>query len=221
MFSNKKRKLERLNSNLNDTLTPQIYNLILGGCVLYGILMNIIMVTCCSGLFLGMNPLIIIIGYIVSCIVGTLITRSSNPIISFVGYNLIVVPIGVLLSVCLPFQAMNDIILSIVLVGIIVLLMIGLSTMFPRFFAKLGTTLLISLLCIIVVELVSVLLGFTGVIFDYIIVAIFSLYVGYDWHRAQMYPKTIDNAIDSAMDIYLDVINLFMRILSILSRNDD
>ena len=31
-----------------------------------------------------------------------------------------------------------------------------------------------------------------------------------------MYPKTLDNAVDSALDIYLDVINLFLRILRIL-----
>ena len=45
---------------------------------------------------------------------------------------------------------------------------------------------------------------------------IFSLYIGYDYWKAQQYPKTVDNAVDSALDIYLDIINLFMRILSIL-----
>ena len=221
MFSNKERKLERLHSELDDTLSVNSYNLVLGGCVLYGILMNIITVLLFSPIIIEMNPIIIIIGYLISCILGTIITRSSNPIVSFVGYNLIAVPIGILLSVCLPSSAFNDIIFSISLTGIIVLVMIFLSTMFPSFFSKLGRTLCISLLCIIIVELISILLGFRGTIFDYIIVGIFSLYVGYDWYKAQMYPKTLDNAIDSAMDIYLDIINLFIRILSIISRKDD
>lgn len=221
MFSSKSRKIERLNSRLSDTLSVNIYNLILGVCVLYGVLMNAITVTCFSNLFLEMNPIVIIIGYFIFCIIGVLVTRSSNPIISFIGYNLIVVPIGILLSVCLPAYASSDILLSIVLVGIIVFAMICLSTIFPKFFAKLGPALLISLLCVIIVEFVSILLGFRGAILDYIVVAIFSLYVGYDWHKAQLYPKTVDNAIDSAMDIYLDIINLFIRILSILSDNDD
>lgn len=52
--------------------------------------------------------------------------------------------------------------------------------------------------------------------------AIFSLYIGYDWVKAQMYVKTVDNAVDSALDIYLDIINLFLQLLRILgSKNND
>ena len=50
---------------------------------------------------------------------------------------------------------------------------------------------------------------------------IFCGYIGLDWNRAQMYPKTVDNAIDSAADIYLDVVNLFVRILSITGKRRD
>ena len=39
-----------------------------------------------------------------------------------------------------------------------------------------------------------------------------------DFHRSQMYPKTLDNAVDSALDIYLDVINLFLKVLRILAK---
>ena len=49
-------------------------------------------------------------------------------------------------------------------------------------------------------------------------VVIFSGYIGYDWARANMIPKTLDNAIDSAASLYIDIINLFIRILQILSR---
>ena len=73
----------------------------------------------------------------------------------------------------------------------------------------------------IVVEIVALLLGFAVGWIDFIVVGIFTLYVGFDWSRAQAYPKTIDNAVDSAIDIYMDIINLFVRILSILSRHDD
>ena len=49
---------------------------------------------------------------------------------------------------------------------------------------------------------------------------IFSLYIGYDWYRAQAYPKTLDNAVDSAIDLYIDIVNLFLRILALMSRDD-
>ena len=51
---------------------------------------------------------------------------------------------------------------------------------------------------------------------DWIAAGLFSLYIGYDIYRSQQYPKTLDNAVDSALDIYMDIANLFMRILSIL-----
>ena len=56
---------------------------------------------------------------------------------------------------------------------------------------------------------------------DYIVALIFCGYIGLDWNRAQQYPKTLDNAIDSAADIYLDVVNLFVRILSITGKRRD
>jgi FtsH-binding integral membrane protein len=44
--------------------------------------------------------------------------------------------------------------------------------------------------------------------------------MGFDWYRAQAYPKTVDNAIDSAVDLYLDIINLFIRLLEIFGKKD-
>ena len=50
---------------------------------------------------------------------------------------------------------------------------------------------------------------------------VFSLYIGYDFLKAQELDYTIDNAIDSAVSIYLDIINLFLRILRILGNSRD
>ena len=50
---------------------------------------------------------------------------------------------------------------------------------------------------------------------------VFSLYIGFDVWRSQQFPKTVDNAVDCALDIYLDLANLFIRLLSILARKDD
>ncbi len=47
------------------------------------------------------------------------------------------------------------------------------------------------------------------------------MYIGYDIYRSQQYPKTLDNAVDSALDIYMDIANLFIRILSILGKRND
>ena len=77
----------------------------------------------------------------------------------------------------------------------------------------------IPLLLVIVVELVEVfILGIHHGVIDWIVVLIFCGYVGVDWGRANQIPKTLDNAIDSAAALYMDIINLFLRILRILGR---
>jgi FtsH-binding integral membrane protein len=48
----------------------------------------------------------------------------------------------------------------------------------------------------------------------------FCLYIGYDVHRSQQFAKTLDNAVDCALDIYLDIANLFLRLLRLLSRKN-
>ena len=53
---------------------------------------------------------------------------------------------------------------------------------------------------------------------DWVVAAIFCGYIGYDWGRANAIPKTLDNAIDSAASLYIDIIILFMRILRIMAR---
>ena len=85
----------------------------------------------------------------------------------------------------------------------------------------LGRTLLVALIVGLLAEVVATfLLGYRGMLFDWLFVILFSGYIGYDVARSQAFPKTLDNAVDSALDIYLDIINLFIRLLSILSRNN-
>lgn len=221
MFSTKERKLERLRSGLNDTLSVQMYNAIIGLCILYGFIINAIIVGTCETLFASMNPIVFIVLYFISTIIGVFVTRSNNPVTSFIGYNFIVAPIGALLAICLPAYYIGDIMAAIVVTGIVVAIMTSLATMFPKFFAKLGVSLFVALLIGLITELIALLFGYAGGIFNWFFVILFSLYIGYDWHKSQMYPKTLDNAIDSAVDIYLDIINLFIRLLNLFSKSRD
>lgn len=53
-----------------------------------------------------------------------------------------------------------------------------------------------------------------------LVVLIFCCYIGFDISLAKSRPKTLDNAVDSACGLYLDIINLFIRLLAIFGRND-
>lgn len=215
----KERKELRRFSGLSDTLSPRMYNFVIGACITYGFLVNAIIVATCSDFFMAMNTVVFIIGYLVVCILGIILTMSNRPLISFIGYNLVVLPLGAVLSVCLPQYSVTHILEAIIITGIIFVVMTCLATAFPNIFSRLGRGLFISLIVLIVVQLISVFVfGFFGTIFNWIGAGIFTLYIGYDWHVAQSYPKTLDNAIDSACDLYIDLVNLLLDILRIIDR---
>ena len=133
---------------------------------------------------------------------------------------MICVPIGLLLSISLKGIDTSLIVTAIGLTAAVTIIMTIAAVMFPNFFSKLGPTLFITLIALLVVEIIAIFTGMSTGWIDTICVVLFSLYIGYDYHVAQQYPKTLDNAIDSSIDIYLDVINLFIRILSILDKDD-
>lgn len=223
IFNTNERKRARMNGA--DTVTSSTYNLIIGGMLLYGFIANALIVWLFSDFFTSLainNYPIFIIGYFVLCLTGTIISlKSQKPIFSFLGYNLVVVPIGALLSIVLPTYYISDILFAIIATGAVTAIMMVLGATYPRVFAKMGRTLFISLGISLIVNFFALLFGYSGNLFNWIFVVIFSLYIGYDWQKAQMFPKTADNAIDSALDLYLDIINLFIRLLSIISKNRD
>lgn len=218
MINTADRRLQRQLSGLPDTLSAGAYNAILMGLVVYGFLVNAAMVAFLSPLLFGIDYVPFLIGYVVCCIAGTLCAASEKPAMSFLGYNLIVLPIGVMLCQVIPVYGQELVMQAILLTGAISLTMLVLAALCPHWFAGIGRTLAISLGAGLVLSLASWLLGFSDNFLVWGFAIIFTLYIGYDLARSQACPRTLDNAIDSTLDIYLDIINLFLRILRILAR---
>ena len=219
MFDTKKRKAQRMLEVSTRPVSEQKYNFIIGAVLLYGFLMNALLVAVAGPFVASINPIALIIGYFICCVMGSIIVNTSkNPVGSFIGFNLIAVPIGALLSVCLPGYPVENIIAAVLATAAVTAMMMALATAKPNWFAKLGPVLFLSLLIGIVVELIAMLLGFWSGIFDLFFVLLFSAYIGYDYYKSQSYQKTIDNAVDSAVDLYLDIINLCLRLLDIIGR---
>ncbi len=205
-------------------ISAHLYNFIIGLTLLWGFTVNYHLIQSESLLLwvLSLNSWMLLGGYFLSVLIGvSLYSASSNPVLSFIGYNFIVVPMGLIISPFVNAVDPNLVREAIVLTGGLTGCMMVVSTLFPSFFLSIGRTLMIVLLMAIVGELVSVYVFHKQHgIFDWIFVLIFCGYIGFDWARANAIPKTVDNAIDSAAAIYVDVINLFIRILSILAKRD-
>ncbi|MDT3280964.1 Bax inhibitor-1 family protein [Shewanella scandinavica] len=198
-----------------------MYNLVIGLTLIWGFAVNYWMVTNIDPeAIASVNPWIFFIGYFASCFFGIyLFQKSSNPVVSFIGYNFVVVPFGLIINMVVSQYDPELVTEAIRITGLVTIAMMCLGTLFPAFFQKISGALTIALLLVIVVELIEVFIFNThhGIL-DWIVVLIFCGYIGYDWGRANQIPKTIDNAIDSAAALYMDIINLFLRILRILGR---
>lgn len=200
------------------------YNTILSGVVLYGLVINVFICALLGDSLAYVSPLKIIIPYFIFTIIGMLMSAiSKNPIVSFIGYNFVVLPVGALLSVVVSSVGgigTGVVLQAFVCTTLVTVIMVILSILYPNFFSKLGRVLGTSLLILIIVRLLALIFNFTVPFITWISATIFSLYIGYDFYKSQVFEKTIDNAIDCALDLYLDIINLFLDILSILSKND-
>lgn len=202
-------------------ISHHLYNLLIGLVLCWGFLVNWLMVkTIPYESIAGIHPFIFIIGYFASCFFGIfLFTKSENPIVSFIGYNFVVVPFGLIINLVVCQYDPSLVLDAMRVTGVVTFVMMVLGSMFPLFFERIAGALTIALLVVIIVELIEIfILKIHHGIIDWIVVVIFCGYVGYDWGRANRIPKTVDNAVDSAASLYMDIINLFLRILRIMGR---
>ena len=133
--------------------------------------------------------------------------------------NLIVVPFGLVLNMAVGRVDSGLVLEAMKVTGEITFVMMLLGSMYPAFFRSIGRGLFVALLATVVIELLNMFFFHQQTsLFDWAIVLIFSGYIGYDWARANAIPKTLDNAIDASAALYMDIINLFLRVLRILSR---
>jgi FtsH-binding integral membrane protein len=169
---------------------------------------------------ISISPWIFFGGYFASCLFGAyLFQSSSNPWISFLGYNFVVVPFGLIINIVVSQYNPSLVMDAIRVTGLVTVIMMALGSLFPYFFQTLARGIWIALLGVIIVEMVEIyIFHMHHDILDWIVAVIFCGYIGVDWARANAIPATVDNAVDSAAALYMDIINLFIRILSILGR---
>ena len=118
------------------------------------------------------------------------------------------------------FQAMFGTTLAVIIAGSIVALI-------PTDFSFLGIFLWISLLALIFMEILNAFVFKSErrrLLYSYAGVVIFSLYLIYDFNALEKAIARGDNswgtAVDIAVNLYLDIINLFLDLLEILAASD-
>jgi len=168
-----------------DTMSESAYNGMIGLVLFYGFGVNWWIVSNFSPDAIPMWPLLI--GYFISAFAGIFIAYGSdNPWVSFLGYNLVVVPVGFVLNVILQDYNQDIIINAVMVTAAVTGVMMVMGVMFPAFFKSIEGVLFWSLVAAIVVQLFLIfVLGRDLGIMDWIVALIFCGYIGLDWGRAQ------------------------------------
>lgn len=201
------------------------YNAILLGVLLWGLLVNVLLCVFLGNALNAVNPLLFLLAYFGCSLAGIRIAaKSHRPLISFLGYNLVVVPFGLVISTLV--SAYGGVSSSLVTDAFVYTLLISVgmgaaAVIAPSLFDRLGGALLGCLIGLLVCEIALLIFRLNQSVTDWVAAGLFSLYIGYDIHRSQQFPKTVDNAVDCALDIYLDIANLFIRLLEIMGRRKD
>jgi FtsH-binding integral membrane protein len=212
------------NTGNNHSVSLQTFYGMIAGFVCYGLFGTAIVAHLAikAGYQLGW-PSLIVFGLVIP-IIGIIIAGfSKNWFVSFIGYNMVLIPFGVILApVVNSYSA--DVIRNAFAVTAIITFLMGLAgTIFPNVFSRLGPALFLSLSMLVLVRIAGLFIPELNnmSIIDYIAAGIFSLYIGYDMYRASVVERTWDNAVDIALSLYLDIINLFLQLLKILGNSRD
>ena len=223
VLDNKELKLQRMEKTSGQLLSRRAYNAVIGIVLCVGLLINAAMaqfLPASAFEIMGEYPWAVIIGFLAVAIGSVfIIYKSDNPAISFLGFVLLSAAFGYVVAAAVQSYTETTVTRAFMLTAGISLAMVIAATIVPNIFAKMGSALFAALIITLIAEVGMIFFTHSDPIaFDYIFVVIFSLYIGYDWQKSQAYPPTLDNAVDSAADIYVDIVNLFIRLLAILGR---
>ena len=221
-FTSNRRKMRMLNRE--GLVSQRTYNLTLIGTLFYGLIVNVILCLLVGDVTRYISPLAFLVLYFISAFAGTMISaRSNNPLISFLGYNMVVVPIGLVISMTVEmYSSMSpDVVFqAFVLTACVTGGMAFVGIYNPELCSQLGGILFGCLFGLLIANVVIWIFGIHTMANSWFGMFLFSMYIAYDVYRSQQFPPTINNAIGCALDIYLDIANLFLDILRILGNKN-
>lgn len=209
-------------------ISRRLYNVLLTGFVL----LSFVIMAACSYitgtyefmLFMLRNPFVLTIGMLVGSIAGCIVmsigrSKESLPM-GLIGYALFTLTFGFSTSLILGMYDMQTISLAFSATAGIMIVFGAAGIMFPEFFQRIQGVLITALVALFIVMLFLMFLGVGQTFIDLAVIVIFCGFIGYDVFRASTAVPTVSNALWYAIDLYLDILNVFIRLLSLFGRRD-
>lgn len=157
-------------------------------------------------------------------IVGIFIAlRSDHWPTSLAGYTMVVVGLGAITGPTVALYETGVVMTALGATAGVTVVTSLVGIIYPRSLESWGGYLFGALLALVFVRVAQAIMASVGVSesvwympwIEYGAALLFSLYIIYDWNRALRLDHTLDNAVDCALAIFLDVVNLFITLLRI------
>lgn len=210
----------------NDTMDLRSFFFLINMLVLLGLGTTAYVANQMTAILYTMDTSAIVLIHIIPFI-GIFLAVRGNAFSSFIGYLMIIIPFGAILgplaNVYIQSPGIIENVFSITAGITIAMAIIGVAM--PNVFKNLGGMLFAVLLAIVIARIGQLFIPALSVfsifsVIDYIAAILFSAYIGYDMYRATQVSRTLDSAIDIAISLYLDILNLMITLLRIFSNNE-
>jgi hypothetical protein len=174
-----------------------------------------------------LNIGVLFIGTLVLGFIGVMMTSSNSAVVSFIGYMLVAGPFGLILGPAVAAYTTASVVKVLIVTGALVGVLAFVGAVIPDSLESWGAWLFGGLIILLVGQFAIpfaawLIPGFPvqGALtfWDWVGVVLFSFYVIFDMNRACRVEPTVDNAVDAALALYLDIINLFIRLLQIMGQ---
>ena len=157
-----------------------------------------------------------IISFIASLVGAIMIGLSSdNIVLGGVGYLLLSLTLGFTISSFLSYYEFNSIVNAFCMTCAYTAFMTCMGFLFPSFFSRIYGLLFFCLVGILIAAVVGLILGFPMNWLDWFILVVFGGLVAFDSYQMVQDEPTVPNAIHWATELYLDIANILMSMLSV------
>lgn len=211
-------------------LSPRMFNLVVSGLIFLGFCVMGLgtyftgTMTFARMMYSGSGAMGFIFGTLIGTVVGIFVMSAGasrqSTAMSLIGYALFASTFGLMSSTALIAYDLPTINTAFAATAAITVVFGALGVTFPNLFKRISGVLCGALLGLLLVEIVLAIAGIPQTITDYLVVIVFAGFIGFDTYQATQVEPTLPNAVMAATNLFLDIINVFVRILQIVGNRD-
>lgn len=163
--------------------------------------------------------IICLVASIVGIILGIIGRRQIG--FAIASYTILTLSLGFTTASILVNYDVGSIVDALSLTLIYTAVMCGLGFAFPDFFRKISGVLLGALIGLIVAQIVGFFIHFDQTLLNWGVLLVFGGFIAFDTYQAANDYPTLENALFWSVELYLDIINILIRILAIMGNSRD